>query len=153
MEFLEEACVPVVAVVSFCQLLCWPCGSDASPLMHCCLHDAKNRQSGQPLLPENHNVELFFSDGAPSGHVFLCQPLLWRPFRRRIMHQFQSRLGTLDALICIHLRTQVGVQSFILVYGSMRFQPLLGLGLAGCCYNQTIACLNVTLSVPIGCLC
>ena len=153
MESLEVACVPVVAIASSCLLLCWPCESDASPLMHCCLHDARCVQSGQPLLPEIHNVEPFSSGGVPSFHAFPCQPLLWHPFRRRPMHQFQSRLGTLDALICIHLRIQVVVRSFLLVCGSVRFQPLLGLGLAGCCYNQTIACLNVTLSVPIGCSC
>ena len=153
MELLEVACVPVVAVAFSCQLLCWPCGSDASPLTHCCLHDAKNRQSGQPLLPESHNVEPFSSGGASSVHAFLCQPLLWRPFRRRIMHQFQSRLGTLGAWICIHLRIQAEVRSFPLVCVLVRFQPLLGLGQAGCCYNQTIACLSVTLSVPIVCSC
>ena len=75
LQLWEVAYVPVVAVAFFSRFLCWPCESDASPLMRCSPHDAMNRQSGQPLLLDSHNVGLFFSDGLPSGHVFLCQPL------------------------------------------------------------------------------
>ena len=149
----EVACALVVGVVFFSQFLCWPCGSDASPLMRCSPHDAMNRQSGQLWQLDNHNAGLFFSDGAPSGHVFLCQPLLWRPFQRSTMCQFQSMLGSLGAWIYIHLQIQAQARSLPWAYGSERSQPLLDLGLAGYCYNQTIACLSVTLSQPIGYSC
>ena len=153
LQWWEVACAPVVVVVFFSRFLCWPCESDAWPSMRCSLHDAMRRQSDQPLLLDSHNVGLFFSDGSPSGHVFLCQPLLWRPFQRSTMYQFQSRLGSLGAWIYIHLQIQAEVRSLPWAYGSERSQPLLDLGLAGYCYNQTFACLSVALSQPIGYSC
>ena len=146
----EVACALVVGVVFFSRFLCWPCESDASPLMRCSLHDAMKRQSGQPLLLDSHNVGLFFSDGSPLGHVYLCQPLLWRPFQRSTMYQFQNRLGNLGAWTCILLQILVQVRSLPGAYESERSRPLLGLGLAGYCYNQMSASLSVALCQPNG---
>ena len=147
-ESLEVACVLGVVIVFFCQLPRWPYESDASPLMHCCLLDARCMRSGQPLLPEIHNAEPFSSGGAPSFHACSYQPSLWHPFQRRPMRQFQSRLDTLGGLICIRLRILVADQSSPLVYGSRRFRPQLVLLMAGCYYNQTTSCSKLTSTVP-----
>ena len=149
----DVACVLVVGVVSFFQFLCWPCANGAWPWMRCSPRDAMRMQSDQPLLPDSHNVGLFSSDGSLVNHVCLCQLFVWRPSQRSIMHQFQNRLGSWGAWICIHPQIPVQVRSFSGAYGSERFRLLLGLGLAGCCCNQMSASWSVALCRPNGYLC
>ena len=146
----EVACALEVGLVSFFRFLCWPCENGALSLMRCFPRGAMRMQSDQPWLPDSHNAGLFSSDGSPVDHVCFCQPSVWRPFQRNTRHQFQSRLGSLAAWIYIHPHILVQVRSLPGAYESERSRPLLGLELAGYCYNQTSASLNVALCQPIG---